>query len=64
MPDTMTELLPSADAPDPELMAAVHRHGSRRTINAVFDHALDVQDRDPEAALLTASTQMRKNPTF
>ena len=51
MPDTVTELLSLAEAPDPELMAAVQHHGGRRTIDAVFDHALDVQDRDPEAAL-------------
>jgi hypothetical protein len=50
MPD-ITELLALTDAPDPDLWSAVQRHGGRRTIDAVFDHAVDVQYRDPDAAI-------------
>jgi hypothetical protein len=51
MLDAITELLSLAAAPDKELLTAVRRHGGRRTMDTVFDHALDVQDHDPEAAL-------------
>ena len=51
MPPAIMELLLLAEAPDTELLAAVQRHGGRRAIDAVFDHAVEVQERDPEVAL-------------
>jgi hypothetical protein len=54
MPNAVSELLSLAKSPDIELLAAVQRIGSRRAINELFDHAVDVQHHDPEAAMRCA----------
>jgi hypothetical protein len=54
MSDIVNELLSLAKSPDAELLAAVQRLGSRHAINELFDHAVDIQPRDPEAAMRCA----------
>ena len=54
MSDTVSELLLLATSPDAELLAAVQRFGGRQAINELFDHAVDLQHHDPEAAMRCA----------
>jgi hypothetical protein len=45
------ELLSLLDAPEAEFLAMIQRHGGRRIVDDLFDHAAEVQTRDPEAAM-------------